>query len=64
MPNLNITDEQRRLLFTPSTINIQYMLCRQIIRDIGEATNARGCGILATRGDANGSFIEVTLAHG
>lgn len=42
-----LTEEQCRNLFTPMTENIQLMICRQIIRDIGEVTNSRGCGIQA-----------------
>ena len=32
-------------LFTPSPQNIPFLLCRQIVRDHGEATNRRGCAI-------------------
>lgn len=50
-----------RLLFTPLTSDMKYLLCRQIVREIGEVTNLRGCGILA-QADADGCLvIEVTL---
>ena len=43
MPGLNRTD-----LFTPSSVaNIPFLLCRQIVRDHGEATNRRACAIRA-----------------
>ena len=47
MPQMKLTDEQARDLFTPSKEHIPYLLCRQIVRDHGEATNRRGCGIYA-----------------
>ena len=34
-------------LFTPLTSELKYLVARQIVREIGEATNLRGCGILA-----------------
>ena len=43
-------------LFTPAKEHIPYLLCRQIIRDHGEATNRRGCGIRA-----EGNVIIITL---
>lgn len=48
MPQLKLTEEQAHELFTPSKDHLPYLLCRQIIRDHGEATNRRGCGIYAT----------------
>jgi len=48
MPHMNLTDEQAAMLFTPAGVeNIPYLLCRQIVRDHGEATNRRGCAIRA-----------------
>ncbi len=61
MVNLQLTDEQVASLFTLNTINLQYMLCRQIIRDIGEATNARACGIQATRNEQGTINIHIIL---
>lgn len=48
MNRLALSPGQAEVLFTPSTVDIQFLLCRQIIREIGEATNARGCGISAS----------------
>ena len=48
LPQLKLSEEQVRDLFTPSNEHIPYLICRQIVRDHGEATNRRGCGIYAT----------------
>ena len=48
MPQLKLTETEARDLFTPSKDHLPYLLCRQIVRDHGEATNRRGCGIYAT----------------
>ena len=45
---VKLTETEARDLFTPSKDHLPYLLCRQIIRDHGEATNKRGCGIYAT----------------
>lgn len=49
-------------LFTPSMKNLPYLLCSQIVRDNGELTNRRGCGIVATRQD-NKTYLTITLAR-
>ncbi len=49
------------LLFTPLTSDMDYLLCRQIVREIGEVTNLRGCGIQAKAADDGCLVIEVTL---
>ena len=51
MPQLQLTPEQAADLFTPSKAHIPFLLCRQIVRDHGEATNRRGCGIFAELAD-------------
>ena len=48
MPQLHFAEEQANDLFTPSNEHIPYLICRQIVRDHGEATNRRGCGIYAS----------------
>lgn len=63
MTELRLTDEQCNRLFTPLTVSIQFLLCRQIVRDIGEQTNARGCGMTATRSESGSTVIDVTLAR-
>ena len=47
MPQLHLSDKEAQNLFNPSTDHIPYLLCRQIVRDHGEATNRRLCGIWA-----------------
>ena len=60
MPQLRLTQEQAAMLFSPAIDNIPYLLCRQIVRDHGEATNRRGCGIKAELKD-NITTIIITL---
>lgn len=59
--NLNLDDEQCHELFNPDMANLPFMLCRQIVRDVGEATNARGCGITARYDGKGGNIVVVTL---
>lgn len=59
--NMKMTDEECRNMFFPNINNIPYLICRQIIRDIGEITNKRGCGIEAEHNENNGVTIKVTL---
>ena len=60
MPQLRLTPEQAADLFTPSQAHIPFLLCRQIVRDHGEATNRRGCGIFAELADGV-TTIVITL---
>lgn len=48
LPLLQLSEDEAHDLFTPSNEHIPYLVCRQIVRDHGEATNRRGCGIYAT----------------
>lgn len=57
---LSLTDEEAANLFTPQMDNIPYLLCRQIVRDHGEATNRRGCGIWAELAEGT-TWIKITL---
>ena len=58
--DLMLNEDQAAGLFTPQAENIPYLLCRQIVRDHGEATNRRGCGIWAEVAD-NVTLIKITL---
>lgn len=60
MNNLKLTEEETKLLFTPQTVDLQFLVCCQIIRDIGEALSARACGIQALK-DNNNTLIDITL---
>ena len=57
---LKLSDKEAAELFTPSKDHLPYLLCRQIVRDLGEATNRRGCGIYATIQDET-TFMIITL---
>ena len=61
MLGLLLSEQECRTIFTPLVEHLPYLLCRQIIRDIGEATNARGCGIIATP-TPEGTLMKLTLA--
>lgn len=63
MPTLHLDEHQAAILFTASAVeNIPYLLCRQIVRDHGEATNRRGCAIRAEVMES-GTSIIVTLPY-
>ena len=47
----NASVEDASNLFSPMTKNIPYLICRQIVREIGESTNRRRCGIIAHSAD-------------
>ena len=61
MPRLRLTAQQCAQLFTPLTTDLQFLLCRQVVREIGEATNLRGCGIAASFTEGECVQVEVTL---
>ena len=60
-PKMKLTDEECHELFNPAPDNLPFLLCRQIVRDVGETTNARGCGIRATNRGDDGVQVVVTL---
>ena len=61
MPRLHLSEAQAASLFTSAGVeNIPYLLCRQIVRDHGEATNRRGCAVRAELRDGQ-AVIIVTL---
>ena len=61
MPALHLSDSEAQALFTPASVqNIPYLLCRQIVRDHGEATNRRMCGIWAEVRDGQ-SLVRIIL---
>lgn len=62
IPNLKLSDEELVNLFTPLTTKIPCLVIRQIIREIGETTNQRGCGVLATRRADGGTNVVMTLS--
>ena len=61
MAGLHLSPAEARQLFTPDMGHIPYLLCRQIVRDHGEATNRRACSI-AAEVSANGeTLIRIVL---
>lgn len=46
--------------FMPSSGNITFLLCRQIVREHGEATSRHACGI-STEQTADGSLVVIVL---
>ena len=58
--DLHLNEEEAARLFVPQKDYINYLLCRQIVRDHGEATNRRGCGIWAEVADGV-TYIKLTL---
>ena len=60
MPYLKLSPVQAQQLFNPSIDTIPYLLCRQIVRDHGEATNRRGCSIHADVEDGK-TVVHIVL---
>lgn len=61
MTALNNTAKTASDLFTPTTDHIPYLICRQIIRDHGEVTSHRGCGISACVNEEGKTEIKILL---
>lgn len=61
MTGLDISDAQAASLFTPSTVNLDFLLCRQIVREMGEATNLRACGIAAARSGDGKIVVNILM---
>jgi len=62
MDHLNLTEEQCSRLFTPLTMDVRFLICRQFVREMGELYNARACGIQATL-DQQTTVIEITMIN-
>ena len=62
MTCLSLSEEQCSTLFTPLTADVDFLLCRQIVRELSEETNTRGCGILARR-EEDRTIIELTITE-
>ncbi len=58
-PNLTYNEEQINTLFMPLTPNLKCLLVRQIVREIGESYNSRGCGVRAVEGSEHDSVSVV-----
>ena len=62
MPKLSLSSEQVSTLFTPETIDMRFFICRQIMRNIGEKTGARACGIKAAYNKAKENIVIITIS--
>ena len=58
---LRLSEKQLVDLFTPATVDFRLLVCRQILREYGELTNARGCGIQAFIEEGGGTRFEITV---
>ncbi len=63
MPKLSLLPEQATSLFTPETTDIRFLVCRQIMRNIGEKTGARACGIKASHNKAEEIIVIITISR-
>lgn len=61
MHRLRLTEDECRKLFTPLTCRLPFLLCRQIVREVGEATNLRRCGIGAQCAADGSIVVEIVL---
>lgn len=61
MDHYAVNEESCRSLFTPETRDLKFMVCRQIVREMGELTNLRGCGMVAQPSDDGRLQIIITM---
>ena len=61
LSSLHLSTEVCHELFSPQAQGMMFFICRQIVRDNGEATNKRGCGITAKPAD-EGTEIDIILS--
>ena len=59
--NLHLDESQAIDLFTPLSSNLSCLLIRQIVREIGETTGKRGCGIQAKVGEDGNTYIYIIM---
>lgn len=59
MIHMEFTEEQAANLFTPQSIDVDFIVMRQILREIGNATMRYGCGIRCTVSDH--TYINIIL---
>ncbi len=62
MPKLSLTPQQVPSLFTPETTDVRFLVCKQIMRNIGEKTGARACGIRAAYNKPEENIVIVTIS--
>ncbi len=63
LQNLILSADQCRELFSPQADGLEYYICRQIVRENGEVSNKRGCGITAVPLEGGGTDILITVTR-
>ena len=61
MAQLDISEEQCCNLFSPYTIDLRFLLCRQLVRDMGELTNLRASGMACARSPEGKAVVNVKM---
>ena len=61
LQDVDYDEKKHPHLFTPLTSDMKYLVARQIVREIGETTNLRGCGIQAKPSEEGKLMIEIVL---
>lgn len=64
MSRLRLDARQTAALFTPLTCDADFLVCSQIVRDIGEYTGARGSGIAACVDENGNVIIKIKIKDG
>lgn len=59
MMHLKLPEGDVSNLFTPLTCDFRFLVCKQIVREVGDWTNLRGCGILAKAGNEGTIIILI-----
>ncbi len=60
-PSVVVSTEQCLALFLPLTHHLPCLVVKQLLREVGEATQARACGITATTAQDSSLILQVTL---
>lgn len=47
--------------FSSTTVDVNYLVARQIAREVGDITNLRGCGLSSTAGSDGSAIITAVL---
>ena len=61
MNHYEVNEETCRNLFTPFTKDKDFLVCRQIVREMGELTNLRACGIISKCSEEGKLIITITM---
>lgn len=61
LTDLVVPDEKVAQLFTPFTANLDFMLIRQIVREMGETTNLRACGVSVEKNGEGAVVVHILM---